>query len=92
MLTVKTAPVKFRLGDPGLAKFGIALDLGSRDRGFESRSPDHQTMEVIHIYPFYSYVISPKLSPPFLLSLVWSPWSSPYGSVPQRSVGWAHNP
>ena len=26
---------------PGLAKFGIALDLGSRDRGFKSRSPDH---------------------------------------------------
>ena len=25
---------------PGLAKFGIALDLGSRDRGFKSRSPD----------------------------------------------------
>ena len=25
---------------PDLAKFGIALDLGSRDRGFESRSPD----------------------------------------------------
>lgn len=26
---------------PGLAKFGIALGLGPRDRGFKSRNPDH---------------------------------------------------
>ena len=30
------------MGDPGLAKFGIALGLGPRDRGFESRSPDQK--------------------------------------------------
>ena len=28
------------ISHPDLAKFGIALELGSRDRGFESRSPD----------------------------------------------------
>ena len=27
---------------PGLAKFGIALGLGPRDRGFKSRNPDHR--------------------------------------------------
>ena len=30
-------------GQPGLAKFGIALGLGPRDRGFESRSPDQKS-------------------------------------------------
>ncbi len=29
---------------PGLAKFGIALGLGPRDRGFKSRNPDHQAV------------------------------------------------
>ena len=33
---------------PGLAKFGIALDLGSRDRGFKSRSPDQNPASFHH--------------------------------------------
>ena len=28
---------------PGLAKFGIALGLGPRDRGFKSRNPDQKS-------------------------------------------------
>ena len=30
-----------RVNDPGLAKFGIALEWGSRGRWFESSNSDH---------------------------------------------------
>lgn len=40
MTTCLTTSEKSSTEYPGLAKFGIALDLGSRDRGFKSRSPD----------------------------------------------------
>ena len=40
LTTTATIPFSASISYPGLAKFGIALGLGPRDRGFESRSPD----------------------------------------------------
>ena len=37
---------------PGLAKFGIALGLGPRDRGFKSRNPDQKGGDAEHPFLF----------------------------------------
>ena len=41
---------------PGLAKFGIALEWGSRGRWFESSNSDHKNRKSFGSFGFYFFV------------------------------------
>ena len=77
-----TTTVNSIISYPGLAKFGIALGLGPRDRGFESRSPDQKS----HHWRLWALTTASKVcgATPFYLTI---DFSAIYGySIIRRGV------
>ena len=57
-----TQAVERRKQNPGVAKFGIALEWGSRGRWFESSHSDHKELESICFSTLYFFVVTNRTS------------------------------